>query len=191
MNLPAWDAQWGEVQQEFRWRRLFAVLIACVGVVFTAIMLDALFLHIVLPGGKTMATRLLFLLILLFAGLISVHGVWLFFNPVLMHAATDRGIVTFLGSGGVKGSGALIPWQAIDTLELAVIRVNSGGRTARTRVVVVGLYADSDWTPPDTLSTSERDGQPVVYLDAFSVTPHGQAMLACLQSLHAAATDTT
>jgi hypothetical protein len=163
-------------------RPVVAVSVLIVGAVLLLIALDGLFFKAVFPDRLHAVLKALLWLLLVVAALTTIVGIKQLVHPARIFDATPDGIVQYMRAGIALEQGQLIPWDRMESMELAEA---SGyhGRRSRIIVIAVKLRTDENWPRESLYNFDNATGR--VMLDAFSGKPAGKALLERLVGLRA------
>jgi len=102
-------------------------------------------------------------------------------SPAALFEVTDQGIVSYYNGLDYNGTGFLIPWNRVTSLEYVPYKVFTGGGTTILWVIAVRLECTRGWSFPISVSCVGQSEDNVIFLDAQKGDPSGKSLLTKLQ----------
>jgi hypothetical protein len=155
-------------------RPVVAVTVLAVGIVLLLISAEGLFFHVLVPADLHVAVKVILWILFVVAVITTIVGLKQMVRPVRIFAVTEQGVVQYMRAGIALEAGQLIPWERVESMELAE-KTGYHGRHSRIIVVAVRLRMDDEW-PKERLYNFD-EAEHCVYLDAFSGNPAGKPLL--------------
>ncbi len=157
-----------------RVRPVVAVSVLIVGAGLLLIALDGLFFKLVFPDELHVAFKVVLWILFLISLVTTIVGIKQIVRPARIFEATRDGVVQYMRAGVALERGQLIPWDRMESMQLAE---GSGYHGRRSRIIVVALKVrtDENWPKERLYNFDEASG--CVMLDAFSGKPAGKLLL--------------
>jgi hypothetical protein len=155
-------------------RPVVAATVLAVGIVLLLISAEGLFFHALVPADLHVAVRVILWILFVVAVITTIVGLKQIVRPVRIFEVTRNGILQYMRAGIALEDGQLIPWDRVESMELAE-KSGYHGRHSRIIVVAARLRVDDEWPKQRLYNFDEAEHS--VYLDAFSGDPAGKPLL--------------
>lgn len=167
-------------------KRIFALMLTLVSLVFIFIAADGLLFNVVLSSKGAVVNTVLVILLLI-ALLVLYAGVNQLFHPHLMLEITNRGIYKRFVKADYKPAIFFVPWEWVtDMSYIKTTATGSGGKTVLVRVIAVKLDLDDHFEIPKGVCDfipGDDDGS-TLYIDTINPQPGGERLLELMRGYH-------